>query len=79
MSYIEGYLNYHSIRGSRGGGVEILCKNTLQSKLIRSLSLCEPHIECCIVNIETGSETSTILGVYRPPLGDIDLFLLSLD
>ena len=79
MSNREGYLDFHSIRGSRGGGVEILCRNTLQSKQIMSLSHCEPHIESSIVNNETGGETSTILGIYRPRLGHIDLFLLSFD
>ena len=79
LSNIEGYLDYHSMRGSRGGGVEILCKNSLQSKQIRSLSHCEPHIESCAINIETGNETSTILGIKWPPQVDIDLFLLSLE
>ena len=80
MSNINGYLDYHTIRdNSRGGGVEILWRNTLQSSQIINLSQSEPHIESCIVTIKSGADISSIIGVYRPPLGDVDLFLLSLE
>ena len=77
---IPGYNSYH-IYNNQSGGVSIFIKNTLHSEEIDSLNISNNVIESVAVNITlpvTGKMIK-IMGIYRPPDGDTNSFIESLD
>ena len=69
---ILGYRAFHSIRGARaGGGVTILVSDRLNSDKKDNLCRNSASAEILAVEVDVGTESFTIFGVYRPPLGSV--------
>ena len=71
---IETYQSFHLYRPndhvySISGGVSIFCSSTLNATKNIPLSICNPNIETCVVDINRGNICLTVIGVYRPPQG----------
>ena len=72
---ILGYRAFHSIRGARaGGGVTILVSDRLNSDKKDNLCRNSASAEILAVEVDVGTESFTIFGVYRPPLGSVFSF-----
>ena len=72
---IEGYKSYHVFRSEkRGGGVSIYVRNTIKSVIVSEKSCMYDFIECLTVQVSGLSNSLSVVGVYRPPSGDIDMF-----
>lgn len=69
---IPNYNLHHASRPSRGGGVAIYIKNNLD--LRAKSSLINEHIELITVDLKH----LTLINLYRPPKGDINIFLTML-
>ena len=71
---IDGYQAYHSYRANKeGGGVSIFIKNHINSHVTFSCN--DPGLECVIAQIKVNKHhLVNIVGVYRPPGGDIPMF-----
>ena len=73
---IDGYNAYHVYRSEkRGGGVSIFVRNTITSVKISDKSYVSDFIECVNVQVFSSLNRLTIVGIYRPPCGNIDNFL----
>ena len=71
-------------RGSVGGGVSVFVDSKIYSiKKFSELSVCTDHIELCVANVRRmdGGQCDgfIIIGVYRPPGGNIPDFLVALE
>lgn len=77
---IPGFFPYHSIRSTRrSGGVSVLVKDQLSSRLWPGCSYVTNDIEVCTVEVTMNDATRlTVVGVYRPIDGVIDNFIASL-
>ena len=78
---LPGYKSLSVYRGEsqRGGGLKLFYLNNIKCTLIQEHSLCLPYVETLTVKCLIPSFGSlVIVGVYRPPQGDMDSFLLSL-
>ena len=72
---IDGYIPYHSVRGTgRGGGVSVYCVETLNSNRVDNLSIVNDTIETCLVKLSIGNELRYVLSVYRPHSDSIENF-----
>ena len=84
---LDGYYAVHTYRSSTnnpviGGGVSVFAKNGLYNvKKIQHLSICEPYIETCATFMHSIKHQSNliVIGVYRPPTGDIYDFVSKLE
>lgn len=77
LSYIPGYSSVHSYREvMKGGGVSIFVKDGLKYDIIQELNISNNTIECVAVSIIYPNSTNklNILGIYRPPKGNIKDF-----
>ena len=70
-----GFKSYHSIRrGKAGGRVTILVNDSCRSTKIDHMSINSPSAEILTIGVETGNESFTVFGVYRPPLSSVSSF-----
>ena len=76
---IPGYVDYHSIRNGRSGGVSIYIKNQINSSKIDAHSYANEFIEICTVKVSFNDNNLFICGVYRPHSGTIDNFTNALE
>ena len=76
---ILGYNSFHTIREHRSGGVSVFIAENFQSTLIERLSYANENIEVCCVEANFFSEQYILIGIYRPVLGNLDLFLSELN
>ena len=80
LCFLESYDSHHTIREhSRGGGVSVFVSRNFNSFRVNELCLCTDDIESCVVKISSGALTFFIIGIYRPPRGSIENFLLSIE
>ena len=80
LCFFDGYNSHHTYRAdSRGGGISVFTCNSLKAKKIPHLCLCTSTFESCVVKVCYNSEYCFIIGVYRPPSGSVDSFLLDLE
>ena len=73
---IPGYDSFHTYRPlghvySTGGGISLFCNTiTIKQKILNNdLSICNAHIETCVVDLLFGNKKITIVAIYRPPHG----------
>lgn len=66
----QGYRIYRKDRSSRGGGVAIIFKETLQVERLADI----PDLECVIVKVDTGDLKFIVGAFYRPPGTDEAFF-----
>ena len=81
LCYIPGYNSAHNLRENRkGGGVSIFVKDSINFSVIETVNTTNDHIETVAITFQcdlTG-QNKNVLGVYRPPNGDANLFTESL-
>ena len=76
---IAGYNSYHTTRSNRRSvGVSVYVNSILSSKVISQFSYADEIIEISVVEINLGSASCFILGVYRPHSGNVPNFISSL-
>ena len=79
LACIEGYDAFHITRQSGlSGGVSIFCSKSLKCIKVDQLSISNPTIECCTVNLKL-SKNVIIIGVYRPHPDSYDNFSVVLE
>ena len=72
---LDGYIEHHTIRqGGRGGGVSVLCWDSIDVHFIPQLSLSNDSIESCVVEITHDGDKFVVLAVYRPHANTIENF-----
>ena len=77
---LDGFTDFHTFRSeSRGGGVSIFCKENIDSKKIPFLCRNFEFIESCVVKLLLNGQSAFIVGLYRPPNGNINEFLTELE
>ena len=78
LCHIKGYHAIHNFRAEkRGGGVAIFIKDGIRHEIIEDLNISNNNIECLGVNIYSSSSSNiatTLVGVYRRPDGNYNLF-----
>ena len=80
LCFFDDYNSHHTYRSTgRGGGVSVFTLNTMDSIKIDELSWCTDSIESCVVKIMYESSSVYIVGIYRPPRGSIESFILLLE
>lgn len=74
---IEGYNSFHSLRpiNKIGGGLSTFINSNFVSDIIPSCTFSLEYIECLTVRIQCNPRNVYIATFYRPPGGNIDLFL----
>ena len=81
LANIPGYDGYHCYRSSnKAGGVSIFVRNALISESI-DVNLSNNVIECLGIRLRNlaNSEWTNILGLYRPPSGNLSQFISLLE
>jgi len=70
---VEGYNSYHVLRDHRtGGGVSVYVDCRWSSTIIDNISFCNDDIELCSITVKLNNvSTIYIIGIYRPPRGNI--------
>ena len=77
---IEGYSSSHTYRqNSRGGEVSIFCSDHLSISKCETLSRTDETIESCAVQLVSRGIRMIIIGIYRPPSGNIMDFITALE
>lgn len=83
---LDGYESFHTYReshghsrGGPGGGVSVFFKDNFIGEKIESLSYCSSTIESCVCRVVVNNCNVVIIGIYRPPAGRIDDFLVALE
>ena len=73
---LNGYSAYHTYRRDRGGGgISVFVKVSLTSNHLPELSIMNSEIETCAVKVSLeNNEMLNIVGVYRPPSSNIEIF-----
>ena len=72
---LDGYTEYHTARPTgRGGGVSLLCWDTIGTTHIPELSICSDTIESCVVEINFEKEKFIVFALYRPHSDTIENF-----
>ena len=89
LCFIQNYDGVHNFRrnlhlhGGIGGGVSIFCNSFLYSmKKMNDLCFCNEAIESCVAELTLKKDVSLkhfIVAIYRPPNGNIDEFVTTLN
>ena len=81
LCHIPGYNSTHNLRENRrGGGVSIFVKESIDFSVIEAINTTSDFMEAVAITFQcelTGRRTN-VLGIYRPPSGDAELFTESL-
>ena len=76
MCNLEGYHVEHTFRVSAvGGGVSIFCSKRFKIEKLDELSLCNDFMETRTIQIDIGTISIVIIGIYRPPSSPVDSFI----
>lgn len=74
ISDIDGYKSFNSFRENRGG-VSVFVRDDMQAMCVEPLSKVNNDMELCTVNVKLFNNLSiNIIGVYRPPSGNLVSF-----
>ena len=77
---LDGFSSSHTYRQNlRGGGVSVFCSNRITMSDIEFLSRSEESIESCAVEFVLGGMKIIIIGIYRPPTGNVIDFITILE
>ena len=70
-----GYSEYHTVRHlRRSGGVSELCTDSINTKCIPSLTLCNQTVETSVVQIDLEGSSFIVFPIYRPLSDTIENF-----
>ena len=81
LFHINNYTSFYqdTLKGkSKGSGVAIYVKNDLNASVLENLCHCSPDIESVFVEISNVSKPLTYGVIYRPPNGELNKFIDSL-
>ena len=77
---LPNYTVFHQHRDRHGGGVSLFIKDTFKPKILPYMTyICLDHIEVVSANIEVDGKKVFISSIYRPPSGDIELYLSKIE
>ena len=82
LNHLTGYNSFHNYRSMRnGGGISVYVKETINGDMSEIINISNDNIECVGINLtfHNSSFLVSLLGVYRSPKGDKNVFLSSLD
>ena len=76
LCYLDGYDVVHSVRKAKaGGGVSMFIRDSLKFNINNNLCLNNDIFESVGITLNLNNENQlNILGIYRPPGGNLDLF-----
>ena len=73
---LGGYVDNHTMRStSRGGGVSVFATVDCSVMRVETLSPCNEHIEVFTISASVSNLKIAVVGIYRPPSGQISDFL----
>ena len=73
---LPNYQDYHQFRETRrGGGISVFCSMAYDSSEVSELCIINENIETCGIRIKLGNNYVVVLGVYRPPAGEVASFI----
>ena len=78
LCYIPGYESAHNFRiDKRGGGVSIFVKEKYKISIIENLNISSDYLESVAISLSypNSDKKLNVLGLYRPPKGDSNLFI----
>ena len=76
---ISGYHGYHSYRTNKqSGGVSVFVKENISSEPL-DITINNDIIECVGVRLKYANNISNVVGIYRPPSGDVTGFVDTLE
>ena len=76
---LPGYTLFSQARNRNGGGVAMYIRQTFDATRLIELDITEDHIECIACTVAVGQATWFVAVIYRPPSGNFQLFLESLE
>ena len=84
LCFLDGYNCFHTFRPrdhiySISGGVSVFCDQHWQAVKVDNFCICNSHIETCVVSLIQNHMKIAIVGIYRPPQGSKQDFILELD
>jgi len=72
---MDGYAGFHVYREDRrGGGISIYIASKYKSRKIDRWSFIDEHCEVCSVELVLNEEAITVVGIYRPPDRNVQMF-----
>ena len=81
LANVENYIAHHVVRNNNktGGGVSIFSLKSLNP--IKITSCCQSHedLEVCVVKCKHAGDIFYVIGIYRPPDGNITNFFIRLN
>ena len=78
LCHIPGYHATHNLRDNRkGGGVSIFVRESINFSVIETTNISSDYIEAVGITFqcELTEQLNNVLGIYRPPSGDANLFI----
>lgn len=80
MFNFDGYKSFNLTRNlRRGGGVSVFVDQKYRCKLLENFSRCSADVECIFVECSFKNKKVITGCIYRPPSGDINTFLVSVE
>ena len=84
LCHLNSYKAFHTYRPQNhtytvSGGVSIFCDHNLESSKIENLSYCSDDLESCVVETLFNGLKIIIIGIYRPPQGCKQNFIIELE
>ena len=76
---IPGHTILNQCRDTHGGGVALIVNDRLMPVHIPECSFTTAYLECISAEIGNKNDKSFITSIYRPPSGDVSLFLRHLE
>ena len=76
---LPGYTLFSQPRDRHGGGVSMYVKHEYNASRITQLDITESYIECIACTLAVGQATWVVLVIYRPPDGNVSMFLDSVE
>ena len=77
---LPNYTVFHEHRDRHGGGASLFIKDYLKPKLLSNMSFTSPgNVEVVSASIEVNGMKLFISSVYRPPSGDIEVYLSKME
>ena len=79
LAHFDSYIPFHNLReNKRGGGVSVYVTKDLNATVLSHFTLSNCHIETLFLEIEVSGAKLICGTIYRPPNGDNNIFLSSL-
>ena len=75
LGTFDGYNSFHAVRNdARGGGVSVCVDSQYHASKIEDLCTTDDNIEACVVTVNNEDFGVVVVGIYRPPAGNVEYF-----